>query len=135
MALESMGRQIRSQGTCQRECQEGGLGQCSRTAAQDRVCGDRLHGLDLFSSFLSQALPSQLLPPSLQSVLKEASAVSCCVCQPLGIPEHNLLGSGQTGMTLHLLLSIHLPSPACPLRPPSHPLSSEDTSQLLAGLT
>lgn len=52
---------------------------------------DRLYQLGLFSSFLSQTLPSQLVPPSLQSVLKEAPAVSCCVCQPLGIPEHNLV--------------------------------------------
>lgn len=35
---------------------------------------------------------------------------------------------------MHLLLPIDLPSPICPWRTPSHPLSSEDTSQLLAGL-
>lgn len=37
-------------------------------------------------------------------------------------------------MTLHLLLPIDLPTPICPWRPPSHPLSSENTCQLLAGL-
>lgn len=42
-------------------------------------------------SFLSQTLPSQLVPPSLQSVLKEAPAVSFWVCQTLGIPEHSLV--------------------------------------------
>lgn len=38
-------------------------------------------------------------------------------------------------MTSNLLLPVDLPSPIGPWRTPSHPLSSEDTSQLLAGLT
>lgn len=38
-------------------------------------------------------------------------------------------------MTSYLLLPIDPPSPIGPWRTPSHPLSSEDTAQLLAGLT